>query len=92
MCNQMRAFLLWYFNVQICILGLKLTLNIDQQEYAEGIAQVAGAVVVVHNQGKMPFPEDEGVFAKPGRLTSIGVNKVKAILEQKSLKLFHKHI
>ena len=53
-----------------------MVLNIDQDEYVEKMGQEAGVRVVVHHQDKMPFPEDEGVMAKPGLLTSIGIRKV----------------
>lgn len=39
--------------------GLKLMLNIDQDEYVPQTGDTAGVRVVVHNQRTMPFPEDE---------------------------------
>ena len=42
------------------------------------MGQAAGVRVVVHDQVKMPFPEEEGVLAQPGFMTSIGVQKVRS--------------
>ena len=53
-----------------------MVVNIGQDEYTDQFGEEAGARVVVHPQDRMPFPEDEGVLAKPGLLTSIGVKKV----------------
>ena len=62
-------------------LGLKLVVNIDQAEYTDQFGQEAGARVVLHPQDRMPFPEDEGILAKPGLLTSVGVRKVDIIIK-----------
>ena len=51
-------------------------MNIAQNEYTELLGEEAGARVVVHPQNRMPFPEDEGFVAKPGKLTSVGIKKV----------------
>ena len=56
--------------------GFHVLLNIGQNEYIEGITESAGAVVVVHDQSRMPFPEDEGVLASPGHVTSISITRV----------------
>ena len=53
-----------------------LTLNVDQDEYTEQIGGPAGARVVVHPPGAMPHPEEHGVLAEPGKLTSIAITKV----------------
>ena len=55
-----------------------MILNIGQDEYTEKLGgEEAGVRVVLHSQRRMPFPEDEGSLAMPGKLTSIGVKKVK---------------
>ena len=41
---------------------------------------------LVYDQVKMPFPEKKGVLAQPGLLTSIGVQKVRCLLENGELK------
>ena len=53
-----------------------MIVNIGQDEYTSLLGESAGARVVVHGQNHMPFPEDEGFVAKPGKLTSAGIRKV----------------
>ena len=57
--------------------GLVLTVNIGQEEYTDQIGGPAGARLVVHPPQTMPHPEEHGVLAQPGKLTSVGVTKVK---------------
>ena len=59
------------------ISGLKLILNIDQDDYLPDMGESAGVRVVVHPQNRMPFPQDEGVLVGPGMLTSMGVRQVR---------------
>ena len=40
------------------------------------LGDTAGVVVVVHKNTEMPFPEEEGVFALPGRSTDIAISMV----------------
>ena len=56
-----------------------MIVNIGQYEYTDLLGESAGARVVIHAQKHMPFPEDEGFVAKPGKLTSVGVRKVRII-------------
>ena len=65
-------------------LGLKVVLDIGQQEYIQDVGQSAGAVVVVHNSDQMPFPEDEGILALPGRLTNVAMRRVSQCLNMVS--------
>lgn len=58
-------------------LGLKLILNIQQDEYVNAITEGAGARVVVHSQDYMPLPGDEGILVSPGDITSIGMRQVR---------------
>ena len=62
--------------VIIFVVGLKLILNIDQEEYVPEVGESAGVRVVVHPQSRMPFPQDEGIVVGPGVLTSIGLRQV----------------
>ena len=55
--------------------GLELTLNIQQADYLPLTTQ-AGALVVVHTQDEVPFPEDEGISVPPGQAALIGVKVV----------------
>ena len=62
---------------KICLtLGLTLTLNIGQDDYMKDIESSAGARIVVHPRGRMPFPKDEGVLAAPGQMSIIGIRQV----------------
>ncbi|KAM4748791.1 epithelial sodium channel subunit beta-like [Rhinophrynus dorsalis] len=56
--------------------GLTMELFIEQNEYIRSLSTAAGLRVVLHAQGKMPFPEDEGVNVPPGQESDIGVVKV----------------
>ncbi|XP_075061406.1 epithelial sodium channel subunit beta-like [Mixophyes fleayi] len=56
--------------------GLTMELFIEQHEYISSLSTSAGLRVVLHGQGKMPFPEDEGVNVPPGQESDIGVVKV----------------
>ncbi|XP_053320789.1 amiloride-sensitive sodium channel subunit beta-like [Spea bombifrons] len=56
--------------------GLTMELFIEQNEYISSLSTAAGLRVVLHGQGKMPFPEDEGVNVPPGQESDIGVVKV----------------
>ena len=53
-----------------------MTFNIDQDDYQPDLAQTAGVRVVVHDQTRMPFPEDEGMSVPPGQISFIGIRKV----------------
>ena len=56
--------------------GLSLVLDIGKEDYIPVIGEAAGVVVVVTNPNEMAFPEDEGVFALPGKNTAIGLRYV----------------
>lgn len=55
-----------------------MELNIEQYEYLP-ITSKAGVKVIVHAPDAAPFPEDGGILALPGAVTSIGVKKVTII-------------
>ena len=59
-----------------CI-GLHLIIAVKQDEYVA--TDVAGVRVIITSQGEMPFPEDSGIVAKPGQMTSIGFRKVNNV-------------
>lgn len=56
--------------------GLSLGLMVEQDEYIGPMTHIAGAIVAVHRHDIHPFPEDDGIYLQPGRLTSIGVEMV----------------
>ncbi|XP_071964199.1 acid-sensing ion channel 2-like [Antedon mediterranea] len=66
--------------------GLRLVLFIEQDEYLYDVSSSAGVRVVVHDQNRMPFPEDEGYFVPPGYHTSIALRKVKIDRISRSLR------
>jgi hypothetical protein len=53
-----------------------VTINIDQNNYIETGNEAAGARIVIHDQADMPYPEDVGILAKAGMLTSIHISRV----------------
>ncbi|XP_077983148.1 uncharacterized protein LOC144437989 [Glandiceps talaboti] len=55
--------------------GLKLTLNIEQDEYIPMYGQDAGVVVLVHPPDVVPFPENSGITVPPGKKASIAIRK-----------------
>ncbi|GFO35507.1 amiloride-sensitive sodium channel subunit gamma [Plakobranchus ocellatus] len=57
--------------------GLQLQLFLDTDEYVPGIANSKGIQVVIHDQGTLPFPDDEGIAVKAGTETHIGMRRVE---------------
>ena len=56
-----------------------MIMNIRQEDYIPDIGDSAGLRLVIHPQGAMAFPEDEGVTISPGHYTSVAIKKVKYI-------------
>ena len=62
----------------ICnITGLRLTLYVGKDDYIGMFSQDVGARIAVHPADETPFPEDRGVSAAPGMITSIGTRLVR---------------
>ena len=61
---------------QCYVAGLKLTLDIQVDQYIVDLAENAGIRLLIHNPNNMPFIEDEGLSLAPGRANLIGVRKV----------------
>lgn len=53
--------------------GLKLILDIGQEDYVPFLTSTAGVRLLLHEQRSYPFVKDEGVYAMSGTDTSIGV-------------------
>ncbi|XP_006872016.1 PREDICTED: amiloride-sensitive sodium channel subunit beta [Chrysochloris asiatica] len=53
--------------------GLKLILDIGQEDYVPYLTSTAGARLMLHEQKSYPFIKDEGIYAMAGTETSIGV-------------------
>lgn len=65
------------FQYNSCVLsgvpGLKLILDISQQDYIPYLSSAAGARLMLHQQKSFPFLKDQGIYAMAGTETSIGV-------------------
>ncbi|KAG8557818.1 hypothetical protein GDO81_016735 [Engystomops pustulosus] len=53
--------------------GLKMVLDIDQEEYIPYLQSTAAARLILHQQRSFPFLKDLGIYAMPGTETSIAV-------------------
>ena len=56
--------------------GLKLNLFIEQSQYIPELSHTAGARVIIHDQGQIPFPNNEGYSVLPSRSTSFAIRRV----------------
>ena len=64
----------WYSSRRV--VGLTMTINVQQYEYVTQAGDTAGIVVGILPQYQMPFPEDDGTLVSPGHATSIGIVQV----------------
>ena len=55
---------------------MSLILDIGKEDYIPIVGEAEGVVIVLGNPGEIAFPEEEGVFALPGRNTAVGVKYV----------------
>ncbi|XP_014385493.1 PREDICTED: amiloride-sensitive sodium channel subunit beta [Myotis brandtii] len=53
--------------------GLKLILDLGQEDYVPFLTSTAGARLLLHEQRSYPFVKEEGIYAMSGTETSIGV-------------------
>ncbi|XP_040295264.1 amiloride-sensitive sodium channel subunit beta isoform X1 [Bufo bufo] len=53
--------------------GLKMVLDIDQEEYIPFLQTTAAVRLILHQQRSFPFLKDLGIYAMPGTETSIAV-------------------
>ena len=60
-----------------------MNLFIETAQYVPEVSQAAGARIVIHNQGEMPFPDEDGINLVPGFSTSVGVRRVLIIVMKK---------
>ena len=56
--------------------GIKLTLNLEMDEYIKNFASGYGIRMVFHEPGTYPLPAEEGLTLSPGHETSIGLRMV----------------
>ena len=66
-----------FFFVLLCCLGLQLILNANQDDYLSELGQTAGIRIVIHEQNKMPFPDENGITAIPGSMTILAIKQVR---------------
>ena len=67
----------------ICFLaGLRLTLDIDYDEYLGLFSHMVGTRITIHPHNVTAFPEDYGVSAAPGKETGIGIRLEKILREE----------
>ncbi|XP_059177460.1 amiloride-sensitive sodium channel subunit gamma-like [Physella acuta] len=59
--------------------GLILELDIEQDEYLP-ITESAGIKVLLHSGSEIVFPDNSGILAAPGFVTSIGIRKAETTL------------
>ena len=57
--------------------GLKLNLFVEQSQYVAEISHTAGARVIIHDQGQIPFPYNEGYSVLPSVSTSFAIRRVR---------------
>ena len=76
-CNVCACACLCAYTLVCAISGLKLILNVEQHEYVGELSDLAGARVLVHNQTKSPFPEEDGIDVPVGAATSVGLRMVR---------------
>ena len=62
-------------------------LNIYQEYYISSLGKAAGVRVVINSQKEMPFPEEEGLHAQPGTVTSIGMKQVDSYTQTSTYAL-----
>ncbi|XP_066496794.1 amiloride-sensitive sodium channel subunit beta isoform X2 [Tiliqua scincoides] len=53
--------------------GLKLILDISQEDFIPFLTSTAGARLMLHEQKSFPFLKDQGIYALAGTETSVGV-------------------
>ncbi|XP_059175716.1 acid-sensing ion channel 1C-like [Physella acuta] len=67
--------------------GLELILYVESAEYIPTIMHETGFRVVVHQQGTVPFPNEDSVSVMPGTSTFIGVKQTcQRICEQSEIR------
>ncbi|XP_063877280.1 amiloride-sensitive sodium channel subunit alpha-like [Scylla paramamosain] len=55
--------------------GLRLSLNINANEYVSLLSPDIGVRVIVHSPHQLPFPEEEGFNVSPGDSVSVSVSR-----------------
>ena len=66
-------------------------MDIEQEQYIGPLSPDAGVRVLLHGQGQMIFPYEEGFSVSPGVSTSVGIKKVRETLFLRTLS-FNKSV
>ena len=76
----MHYYHLKYWNrfIRLAFKGLQLDIFVDQSQYTAN-TQDAGIRVVIHDQGIMPFPDEQGFSVPTGLSTIVGIRKVSYV-------------
>lgn len=53
--------------------GLRLTLDINKDDYIGSLSQEVGARVSIHAPGELPYPQADGFNIPAAELTEIGL-------------------
>jgi len=61
---------------------------LEQFDYIPLLTEAAGAVVVIHNQTVMPFPDQNAISLTANTLVNIGINKVNILCTDSSFHQF----
>ena len=79
---NIRMLAVLYCLILLCS-GLQLILNTDQNDYLSEFGETAGMRIVIHEQNKMPFPDENGITVIPGSMTILAMKQVKQKIESK---------
>ena len=74
--TQWKKWIGWIDVGFLSLIGLSLELYIEQNEYVRELSESAGVKLIIHEQNKMIFPDDEGFYLSPGFITAIALQKV----------------
>jgi hypothetical protein len=66
-----------------------LEIDVEQEQYIGALTVEAGIRVLLHGQGHMIFPYEEGFSVSPGMSTSVGIKKVSEIQVINALSALH---
>lgn len=68
-----------------------MEINVQQDQYIGPLSPEAGVRVLLHGQGAMPFPYEEGFSVSTGMATSIGIKKASEMRNDISLLIILSH-
>ena len=71
-----RYFFYNHFVLIPCFVGLRLTLNVESEEYIGMFSPSVGARITIHPRKEKPFPDYNGFNVAPGFETNVAVKRV----------------